>query len=227
MIDLYYHPTPNGRKITLALEELQLPYRLHRINILKNEQHSAEFLAISPNNKIPAIIDTQPNDSGEAISIFESGAILIYLADKAGQLMPKDVRGRTQVIEWLMWQKSSLGPMGGQANHFNKYAREQVPYAIERYTQELNRLYRVLNTRLTSRDYICDNYSIADIACYGWVDQAIDGGVNIEDYPHIERWFTTMTERPALQRAMVIDKNITAPKVLNNKEHESLFGQRD
>jgi GST-like protein len=226
MIDLYYFPTPNGRKITITLEELQLPYQIKAINILEREQFSPEFLDISPNNKIPAIVDHAPSFEGDSVSIFESAAILVYLAEKTGQLMPSEPRQRLQVLEWLMWQTSGLGPMGGQANHFNRYAREKIPYGIERYTSELNRLYGVMNKQLSNKTYLCGDYSIADIACYGWIDQAEDGGVTMEDYPEVDRWFNTMTKRPAVQRAMALDNDDVRPVTLTDQQHESLFSTK-
>lgn len=223
MIDLYYYATPNGRKISIILEELKLAYTLKRIDILKREQFHPDFLAISPNNKIPVIVDHQPDDDGNPLAVFESGTILIYLAEKTGQLMPQSLRPRTQVLEWLMWQKAGLGPMAGQANHFNKYARKKVPYGIDRYTQELNRLYTVMNNRLEGREYLCDDYSIADIACYGWVAQANDGGVDLSNFQQVEQWFQRLSDRPAIQRALALDFNHEAPATLNNDAFNSLF----
>src|SRR3984957_15107839 len=169
MIDVHYWTTPNGHKITIFLEEAGLQYKLHPVNIGKGEQFAPAFLAISPNNRIPAMVDDEPQDGGKPLSVFESGAILLYLADKAEALIPKDARGRSAVIEWLMWQMAGQGPMLGQAGHFRNYAPEKIPYGIERYSKEAARLYRVLNTRLAGREFIAGDYSIADIACWPWM----------------------------------------------------------
>jgi GST-like protein len=169
MIDLYYWTTPNGHKITLFLEESGLPYTIHPINISKGDQFQPDFLKISPNNRIPAIIDTAPADGGDPVSLFESGAILLYLADKTGQFIPNTLRGRLDVLQWLFWQMGGLGPMAGQNHHFATYALETIPYAIDRYVRETSRLYGVLNKRLADREYIAGDYSIADMACYPWI----------------------------------------------------------
>ncbi len=221
MIDCYFFPTPNGRKITIALEELALDYQLIPVNILQRQQFSEEYFRINPNNKIPAIIDHDID--GAPITVFESGAILLYLAEKTGQLLPNDVRGRTEVIQWLMWQMAGLGPMAGQSNHFNKYAREDVPYAIDRYTHELTRLYTVMDKRLEDRLYLCDHYSIADITCYGWVDQAADGGQILADFPSLSEWFTRLSDRAAVQRGMNVGLDLSPPPILSDEQHASLF----
>ncbi len=221
MIELFYFPTPNGRKITIALEELQLPYRLRHINILAREQFQQAFLSISPNNKIPAIIDY--DTGGEPQSVFESGAILVYLAEKTGQLLPQSGSSRVAVWEWLMWQVGGLGPMAGQANHFNHYAREQVPYAQKRYTTELQRLYGVMDRRLQAGEYLCDEFSIADIACYGWVQQAATGGVTLSEFEAVQRWYDRMSDRSAVKRALAQDEAFAAPAPLNDEQHASLF----
>ncbi|MCA6940128.1 GSH-dependent disulfide bond oxidoreductase [Pectobacterium polaris] len=202
MIDLYYAPTPNGHKITLFLEEANLPYQLHRVNISKGEQFRPEFLAISPNNKIPAIVDTQPAEGDTPISLFESGAILLYLAEKHGVLLSSSLRERTATLQWLFWQVSGFGPMLGQNHHFNHYAPQPVPYAIERYQQETQRLYRVLDKHLQDSPWLAgENYSIADIATYPWVVSYARQRVDLDDYPAVKAWYTRISERPATQRA--------------------------
>ncbi|ASY77879.1 GSH-dependent disulfide bond oxidoreductase [Pectobacterium polaris] len=202
MIDLYYAPTPNGHKITLFLEEANLPYQLHRVNISKGEQFRPEFLAISPNNKIPAIVDTQPAEGDTPISLFESGAILLYLAEKHGVLLSSSLRERTATLQWLFWQVAGFGPMLGQNHHFNHYAPQPVPYAIERYQQETQRLYRVLDKHLQDSPWLAgENYSIADIATYPWVVSYARQRVDLDDYPAVKAWYTRISERPATQRA--------------------------
>ncbi|MBA5236975.1 GSH-dependent disulfide bond oxidoreductase [Pectobacterium aroidearum] len=202
MIDLYYAPTPNGHKITLFLEEANIPYQLHRVNISKGEQFRPEFLAISPNNKIPAIVDTQPAEGNAPISLFESGAILLYLAEKHGVLLSSSLRERTATLQWLFWQVAGFGPMLGQNHHFNHYAPQPVPYAIERYQQETQRLYRVLDKHLQDNPWLSgEQYSIADIATYPWVVSYARQRVDLDDYPAVKAWYTRISERPATQRA--------------------------
>jgi GST-like protein len=201
MIDLYYWTTPNGHKITLFLEEAGVPYRLHGINIGKGEQFRPEFLKISPNNKIPAIVDHEPAGGGEAVSIFESGAILLYLAEKTKKFLPTDVRGRTLVLEWLFWQVGGLGPMLGQNHHFSQYAPEKIPYAIDRYAKETHRLYGVLDQQLEKKDFIADEYSIADMAAYPWIVPYERQGQKLEDFPNVKTWFQRMADRPAVKAA--------------------------
>ncbi|MDY4366412.1 GSH-dependent disulfide bond oxidoreductase [Pectobacterium brasiliense] len=202
MIDLYYAPTPNGHKITLFLEEANLRYQLHRVNISKGEQFRPEFLAISPNNKIPAIVDTQPAEGDTPISLFESGAILLYLAEKHGVLLSTSLRERTTTLQWLFWQVAGFGPMLGQNHHFNHYAPQPVPYAIERYQQETQRLYRVLDKHLQDSPWLAgEDYSIADIATYPWVVSYARQRVDLDDYPAVKAWYTRISERPATQRA--------------------------
>ncbi|MBA0167200.1 MULTISPECIES: GSH-dependent disulfide bond oxidoreductase [Pectobacterium] len=202
MIDLYYAPTPNGHKITLFLEEANIPYQLHRVNISKGEQFRPEFLAISPNNKIPAIVDTQPAEGDTPISLFESGAILLYLAEKHGVLLSSSLRERTATLQWLFWQVAGFGPMLGQNHHFNHYAPQPVPYAIERYQQETQRLYRVLDKHLQDGPWLAgEHYSIADIATYPWVVSYARQRVDLDDYPAVKAWYTRISERPATQRA--------------------------
>jgi GSH-dependent disulfide-bond oxidoreductase len=201
MIELYYWTTPNGHKITLFLEEVGLPYTLVPINIGKGDQFQPEFLKIAPNNRIPAIVDHAPADGGEPISMFESGAILLYLADKLGQLIPSDIRGRAEVLQWLFWQMGGLGPMAGQNHHFSRYAPEKIPYAINRYVNETGRLYAVLNKRLSDREYVAGDYSIADIAIYPWIVPYEQQGQTLENFPHLQRWFEAIKTRPATIRA--------------------------
>ncbi|EKN3346888.1 glutathione binding-like protein [Yersinia ruckeri] len=202
MIDLYYAPTPNGHKITLFLEEAGLPYQIHRINISAGDQFKPDFLAISPNNKIPAIVDHRPDDGGDPISIFESGAILLYLAGKTGKLLSNELREHSATLQWLFWQVGGFGPMLGQNHHFSLYAPEKVPYAIERYQKETQRLYSVLDTQLQKNAYLAgDNYSIADIATYPWVVSHQNQKIDLADYPAVSRWFQAITSRPATQRA--------------------------
>ncbi|PHM63598.1 glutathione binding-like protein [Xenorhabdus ishibashii] len=202
MIDLYYAPTPNGYKITLFLEEVGIPYTLHPINISTGEQFKPEFLAIAPNNKIPAIVDHQPSGEGEPISIFESGAILLYLANKTGQLLSKELRERTEQLQWLFWQVAGFGPMLGQNHHFNHYAPEVVPYAINRYVEESKRLYKVLNTQLEKTAYLGGSeYSIADIATYPWAKCYEHQKIDLQDYPAVAKWLDKISQRPATQAA--------------------------
>jgi GST-like protein len=201
MIELYYWTTPNGHKITLFLEEVGLPYTLVPINIGKGDQFQPEFLKIAPNNRIPAIVDHAPADGGEPISVFESGAILLYLADKHGQLIPSNIRGRAEVLQWLFWQMGGLGPMAGQNHHFSHYAPEKIPYAINRYVNETGRLYAVLNKRLSDRQFVAGDYSIADIAIYPWIVPYEQQSQNLENFPHLQRWFEAIRTRPATIRA--------------------------
>lgn len=202
MIDLYYWTTPNGHKITLFLEETGLPYTLIPINIGKGDQFQPDFLKIAPNNRIPAIVDRAPADGGEPISIFESGAILLYLAEKTGQFIPADMRGRVEVLQWLFWQVGGMGPMAGQNHHFSQYAPEKIPYAINRYVNETGRLYAVLNKRLSDRPFMAgEEYSIADMATYPWIVPYQNQGQNLDDFPHLKRWFAAIQARPATIRA--------------------------
>jgi GST-like protein len=227
MIELYYWTTPNGHKITIFLEETGLPYKIFPIAIGKGEQFKPEFLAIAPNNRIPAIIDRDPADGGEPISLFESGAILVYLADKMKRLIPQDLRGRAAALEWLFWQMGGLGPMSGQNNHFSHYAVEKLPYAIARYRNEVNRLYGVMNKRLADHEYLADEYSIADIACYPWVVPFERQGQRLEDFPHLKRWFEAIKARPAVERAYAKAKEINPNQsgIRTAEERAILFGQ--
>jgi GST-like protein len=201
MIDLYYWPTPNGHKITLFLEEAELAYKVIPVNLNRGEQFKPEFLAVSPNNRIPAIVDHAPEDGGPPLPVFESGAILLYLAEKTGKFLPRDRRGRIEALQWLFWQVAGLGPMAGQNHHFKQYAPEKLPYAIERYENETGRLYAVLNKRLTGRAFIAGDFSIADMAAYPWITPHAKQGQNLEDFPHLKRWLLTIAARPAVQRA--------------------------
>ncbi len=202
MIDLYYWTTPNGHKISLFLEEAGLPYEVHPINIGQGEQFKPDFLKIAPNNRIPAIVDQNPADGGAPISLFESGAILLYLAEKTGQFIPKDLRGRQEALQWLFWQMGGLGPMAGQNHHFSQFAPEKIPYAIKRYIDETARLYGVLDRRLADRPCVAgEAYSIADMAIYPWIVSHKWQSQRLEDFPHLERWFNRIKERPATVRA--------------------------
>ena len=225
MIDLYYWTTPNGHKMTMFLEEAGLPYRIVPINIGKGEQFAPDFLRISPNNRIPAIVDQQPVDGAAPLSLFESGAILLYLADKSGQFIAPDLRGRNETIQWLFWQMGGLGPMAGQNHHFTQYAPEKIPYAIERYGKETARLYAVLNKHLAAREFIAGAYSIADMACYPWIVPHQKQGQNLDDFPHLKRWFAAIRERPATQRAYALAKEINAAPVVDEAAKRILFGQ--
>jgi len=202
MIDLYYWTTPNGHKITMFLEEVELSYTIIPINIGTGDQFKPEFLKIAPNNRIPAIVDRAPVDGGEPVSVFESGAILLYLAEKTGKLISADIRQRAEVLQWLFWQMGGLGPMAGQNHHFSQYAPEKIPYAIDRYVNETGRLYAVMNKRLSDRTFIAgNNYSIADIAAYPWIVPYERQGQKLEDFPHLQRWFEAIKARPATIRA--------------------------
>ena len=229
MIELYYWPTPNGHKVTMFLEEAGLPYEIVPVNIGKGDQFKPDFLKIAPNNRMPAIIDRAPRDGGASISVFESGAILEYLGDKTGRFFPSDVRARNEVRQWLFWQMGGLGPMAGQNHHFAIYAPEKLPYAIERYVNETNRLYGVLNRRLADRPFVAGDYSIADMASYPWVLGHKNQGQNIEDFPHLKRWLETIQARPATVRAYALAKEINPnfgqPAIRTEEERKLLFGQ--
>jgi GSH-dependent disulfide-bond oxidoreductase len=226
MIDLHYWTTPNGHKVTIFLEEAGLPYRIVPVNISKGDQFKADFLAISPNNRIPAIVDHEPVGGGAPISVFESGAILLYLAEKTGRFLPADPQGRVEVTQWLFWQMAGLGPMAGQNHHFSGYAPEKLPYAINRYVNETNRLYGVLNKRLADRPFIAGTYSIADMASYPWIVPYKNQGQSLEDFPHLKRWFETIRERPAVIRAYERAKEVNSqPTVMTEESKRVLFGQ--
>jgi GST-like protein len=226
MIDLHFWPTPNGHKITMFLEEAGLDYRIHPVNISVGDQFKADFLSFSPNNRIPAIIDRDPEGGGEPIGLFESGAILLYLAEKSGKLIPSDISGRKTVLEWLFWQVGGLGPMAGQNHHFSQYAPEKIPYAIERYVKETNRLYGVLNRRLEGRDFIAGkDYSIADIACYPWIVPHERQGQKLEDSPHLKAWFERIAERPSTKSAYKIGESYRTNPTVTPESAKILFGQ--
>jgi GST-like protein len=226
MIDLYLANTPNGLKMRLFFEETGLEHRRIRVDIGKGEQFEPSFLAISPNNKIPALVDHDPPDGGPPLSIFESGAMLLYLAEKTGRFLPAELRLRTQVMQWLFWQVGGLGPMAGQNGHFAVYAPEKIPYAIERYVKETNRLYGVLDRHLAGREFIAGDYSIADMACYPWIVPHEAHGQNLDGFPALKRWFETIAARPATIRAYDGVANTYAPsKPLPEAERAVLFGQ--
>ncbi|RJF67450.1 glutathione binding-like protein [Rhodopseudomonas palustris] len=228
MIDLYYWTTPNGHKITMFLEEAGLPYKIIPVNIGAGDQFKPDFLAIAPNNRMPAIVDHDPAGD-KPLSVFESGAILLYLADKTGRFLPKDLYGRNDALQWLFWQMGGLGPMAGQNHHFNNYAPEKIPYAISRYVNETNRLYGVLNKRLADREFIAGEYSIADMASYPWIVPYKNQSQNIDDFPHVKRWMETIAARPATERAYArakeVNPNFGQPTIRTEEEKKLLFGQ--
>lgn len=226
MIDLYYWTTPNGHKITIFLEEAGLPYKIHPVNIGKGEQFSPDFLKIAPNNRIPAIVDTEPLDNKGPLSIFESGAILWYLAEKTKKFIPADPRGKVLVSEWLFWQMAGLGPMAGQNHHFNAYAPEKISYAMERYIKETGRLYGVLNKQLDGKDFVAGEYSIADMAIYPWIVPFERQSQNLNDFPHLKRWFESMKQRPAVLKAYELAQKINADTgPMSEEAKKILFGQ--
>jgi GST-like protein len=227
MIELHYWTTPNGHKITIFLEETGLPYKIVPVNIGKGDQFKKEFLSISPNNRIPAMIDHAPADGGAPLPVFESGAMLLYLADKTKKFIPQDARGRIQALEWLFWQMANLGPNSGQNNHFSNYAVEKIPYAMDRYRNEVNRLYGVLNRRLADREYLAGEYSIADMASYPWIVPWERQGQKLDEFPHIKRWFEAIRARPAVVRAYDKAKEINpnAGGIRTAEERAILFGQ--
>ncbi|WP_122875321.1 glutathione binding-like protein [Pseudomonas viridiflava] len=213
MIDLHYWTTPNGHKISLFLEESGLAYKVFPVNIGKNEQFEPDFLKISPNNRIPAIVDHDPADGGAPLSLFESGAILLYLAEKTGRFIPSDLRGRQEVSQSLFWQMGGLGPMAGQNHHFNRFAKEKIPYAIERYVNETARLYGVLDKRLADRDFVAgSDYSIADMAIYPWIVPHTYQQQDLNDFPHLKRWFESIANRDATKRAYALTERINPSK---------------
>lgn len=224
MIDLHYWPTPNGHKITIFLEEAGLPYSIYKVDIGKGEQFKPEFLAIAPNNRMPAIVDQAPKDGGKPISVFESGAILLYLAEKTGKFISSDIRARVEALQWLFWQMGGLGPMAGQNGHFNVYAPEKIPYAIDRYTNETNRLYGVLNKRLADREFVAGEYSIADMASYPWIVPYENHKQKLENFPHLNRWFNAIKARPAVVKAYAAAGPSYA-KPMTDEEKKVLFGQ--
>jgi len=225
MIDLYYWTTPNGHKITIFLEEAKLRYAVKPINISSGDQFAPAFLAISPNNRIPAIVDHDPPGGGAPIPIFESGAILLYLAGKTGKFYPDDLRGRVDVMQWLFWQMGGLGPMAGQTHHFLHYAPEKIEYAINRYVGETSRLYAVLDKRLADREYVAGDYSIADMACYPWTVSHTRQNQNLEDFQNLRRWFDSIRARPAVVRAYEKGKAVNSQPVVDDEAKKFLFGQ--
>ena len=223
MIDLHYWTTPNGHKVTIFLEETGLPYNLMPVNIGKGEQFKAEFLAISPNNRIPALIDRAPAGGGKPIAVFESGAMLLYLAEKTGQFLPRDPRARIDAIQWLFWQMGNLGPMAGQNNHFSNYAVEKIPYAMDRYRNEVNRLYGVLDKRLAEREFVAEDYSIADIAIWPWISRYEWQTIDLNDYPNVKRWYADVRARPQVQAGLAIGKFVKEP--FDEEARKNMFGQ--
>jgi GSH-dependent disulfide-bond oxidoreductase len=226
MIDLYFWPTPNGLKLKLFLEESGLAYRSIPVNIGKGEQFEPEFLAIAPNNRIPAMVDHEPPGGGAPIAMFESGAMLLYLAEKIGRFIPNDIRGRAEVLQWLFWQMAGLGPMSGQNGHFRVYAPEKLEYAINRYTNETHRLYSVLDHRLADRPFIAGDYSIADMACYPWIVPHERYGQNLAEFPHLARWFKSIAERAATRRTYEgVGRPYERATPMTDEERRILFGQ--
>jgi GST-like protein len=227
MIEFYHSPTPNGHKIAIMLEECGLSYRRHAIDITRGDQFDPAFLQISPNNKIPAIVDTQ-GPGGKPIAIFESGAILQYLGRKTGQFYPQDERARVEVEQWLMWQMGGLGPMAGQAHHFRIYAPQKIDYAIERYTNEVNRLYGVMDSRLEDRDYLAGDYSIADMACIGWVRSHEKQGQDLAEFPYLKAWFERLIARPSVAKGLMLGRDDSqSDRIAHDPEAQKvLFGQR-
>ncbi|HHP7245437.1 MAG TPA: glutathione S-transferase N-terminal domain-containing protein [Elainellaceae cyanobacterium] len=224
-VELYYWPTPNGWKISIMLEETGLPYNVHPINIMAGDQFKPEFLKISPNNKMPAIVDHETPD-GKPISIFESGAILMYLGEKTGELFPENARDRYTVIQWLMFQMGGIGPMLGQAHHFRQYAPEQIPYAVNRYTNEASRLYGVLNQRLGEAEYVAGDYSIADIAIFPWIVPYEQQGQSMADYPNLKRWFDAINSRPAVKKGLALLQDERGKTKMDDKARDVMFGNR-
>jgi GST-like protein len=224
-IDLYYWPTPNGWKVSIMLEEAEIPYNVIPVNISAGDQFKPEFLEISPNNKMPAIVDPDSPD-GQPIALFESGAILLYLADKTGRFIPSNPRDRYTVVQWLMFQMGGVGPMLGQAHHFRQYAPEQIPYAIDRYTNEATRLYRLLDKQLAQVEYVAGDYSIADMAIFPWILPYERQGQNLADYPNLKRWFDAINERPAVQRGLALLREQRVNPNMDEKAREILFGTR-
>ena len=225
MIDLYYWTTPNGHKITIFLEETELTYRIIPVDISAGDQFQNEFLKISPNNKIPAIVDHAPADDGEPLAVFESGEILLYLAEKTGRFLPQELRGRHQTLQWLFWQMAGLGPMLGQNHHFSQYAPEKIPYAINRYLKETDRLYGVLDDLLAGRDYVAGDYTIADMAIYPWIVPHRKQGQDLVESPNLKRWFEKIAARPAVQRAYARAQEVNSKPTVNDKSRDILFGQ--
>jgi len=227
VIDLYYWPTPNGHKITIFLEETGLPYKIIPVNIGTGDQFKPDFLKIAPNNRMPAIVDHQPADKGAPVSVFESGAILLYLAEKTGKFIAGDLRGRVETLQWLFWQMAGLGPMAGQNHHFSGYAPEKIPYAIDRYVRETGRLYAVLDKRLADREFMAGAYSIADMASYPWTVSHERQGQKLADFPNLKRWYEAIQARPAVVRAYEKGKTVNNPNpgIQTEEQRRILFGQ--
>ena len=225
MIDFYFWTTPNGYKVLIFLEETGIPYRIVPVNISKGEQFDPGFLRVSPNNKMPAIVDHRPGEAGTPIPLFESGAILLYLAEKTGCFLPQNLWGRTEVLQWLFWQMGGLGPMLGQNLHFGQYAPEKIPYAIDRYVNETSRLFKVLDKQLAERQFIAGEYSIADMASYPWVFKHPYLQLGLEDFPNLKRWFKTMKQRPAVARAYAIGAGINTTPTVTEESKKILLGQ--
>jgi GST-like protein len=225
MIDRYYWTTPNGHKITMFLEEAGVPYKIVPVNISTGDQFKPDFLSVSPNNRIPAIVDHEPIGGGAPLPVFESGAILLYLAEKTGKFLPGNPRGRYDALQWLFWQMAGLGPMAGQNHHFRLYAPEKIPYAINRYVSETNRLYGVLNKRLADRAFLAGDYSIADMASYPWIVPYERQGQKLEDFPHLQRWFEAIRARPATIRAYEKAKSVNTQATVTDEAKRILFGQ--
>ena len=225
MIDLHFWTTPNGYKILIFLEETETAYTIRPVNIAKGEQFEEQFLEISPNNRMPAIVDHAPADGGDPLSVFESGAILQYLAEKTGRFLPSDLRGRFEVMQWLFWQMAGLGPMLGQNHHFVQYAPEQLPYAIDRYVKETERLYGVLDGRLADRPFVAGDYSIVDMACYPWIVPYERQGQNLDDFPNVKRWFEAIAARPAVVRAYEKGRAVNQTATVTEESRSILFGQ--
>lgn len=223
--DVYFWTTPNGYKVTIYMEEAGLDYTLKPVNISTGEQFDPAFLAIAPNNRMPAMVDHAPSDGSEPVSIFESGAILLYLADKTGQFIAPDVHGRADVLQWLFWQMGGLGPMAGQNHHFGTYAPEKIPYAIDRYVNETARLYSVMDNRLADREFLAGDYSIADMACYPWVVPHERQGQDLADFPNLKRWFDAIWARPAVKRAYEKGKALNTQETVTEEAKKILFGQ--
>ena len=228
MIDVHYFPTPNAWKVSIALEELSLPYRIVGCNIARGEQFRPEFLAISPNNRMPAIVDHEPAFGGPPVSVFESGTILLYLAEKTGRLLPEDPRRRVAALEWIFWQMANQGPMCGQAGHFKNYAPEHIQYAYDRYTNEAHRLYRVLNERLAERAFVADEFSMADIICWPWVHLREHHDQSFDEFPHLERWYELLGERPSFKKGLEAGLDLIADMQdgMDEEARKNLFGQR-
>ena len=227
MIELHTFPTPNGWKASIALEELGLPYRVVPVNIARGAQFEPAFLEINPNNKVPAILDHEPAFGGKPVSVFESGAILLYLAEKTGRLLPRDPRRRIATLEWIFWQMANQGPMCGQLGHFRNYAPEPIGYALERYGNEVHRVYRVLDERLAGREFIADEFSMADIICWPWVHLRGHHGVELDEFPGIARWYEALAKRPGVERGIAAGAElVSGENVIDEEARKNLFGQR-